>query len=82
MAADKPPVKIGILTDTSGTYAGMGGPGSVAAAQLAIDDCLAAECKGMEIDLVSADNQNKTDVGPPRRASGSSTAMASPPSPI
>jgi branched-chain amino acid transport system substrate-binding protein len=35
----------------------------VAAAQLAIDDCLAAECKGMKIDLVSADNQNKADVG-------------------
>jgi hypothetical protein len=62
-AADKPPVKIGILTDMSGTYAGMGGPGSVAAAQLAIDDCLAAECKGMKIELVSADNQNKADVG-------------------
>jgi len=65
-AADKPPVKIGILTDMSGTYAGMGGAGSVAAAQLAIDDCLAAECKGMKIDLVSADNQNKADVGAAR----------------
>lgn len=40
-----------------------GGAGSVAAAQLAIDDCLAAECKGMKIELVSADNQNKADVG-------------------
>jgi hypothetical protein len=62
-AADKPPVKIGVLTDMSGTYASMGGPGSVAAAQLAIDDCLKAECKGMKIELVSADNQNKADVG-------------------
>lgn len=35
----------------------------MAAAQLAIDDCLAAECKGMKIELVSADNQNKADVG-------------------
>ncbi|KAA0910567.1 ABC transporter substrate-binding protein [Pusillimonas sp. ANT_WB101] len=61
--ADKPPVTIGVLTDMSGTYASMGGPGSVVAAQLAIDDCLAAECKGMKIDLVSADNQNKADVG-------------------
>lgn len=68
-AADKPPVKIGILTDMSGTYAGMGGAGSVAAAQLAIDDCLAAECKGMKIELVSADNQNKADVGAAKRAS-------------
>jgi branched-chain amino acid transport system substrate-binding protein len=61
--AKAPPVKIGILTDMSGTYASMGGPGSVAAAQLAINDCLAAECKGMDISLVSADNQNKADVG-------------------
>ncbi|NLY64986.1 MAG: ABC transporter substrate-binding protein [Alcaligenaceae bacterium] len=62
-ASDIPPVKIGILTDMSGTYASMGGPGSVAAAELAISDCLAAECKGMKIDIVSADNQNKADVG-------------------
>ncbi len=61
--AKAPPVKIGVLTDMSGTYASMGGSGSVAAAQLAINDCLAAECKGMEISLVSADNQNKADVG-------------------
>ncbi|NYT38234.1 ABC transporter substrate-binding protein [Allopusillimonas soli] len=61
--AATPPVKIGILTDMSGTYASMGGKGSVVAAKLAIDDCLKAECKGMDIDLVSADNQNKADVG-------------------
>lgn len=56
------PVKVGVLTDMSGTYSAMGGGGSVVAAQMAIDDCLAAECKGMKIDLVSADNQNKADV--------------------
>jgi len=61
-----PAVKIGVLTDMSGTYAAMGGAGSVAAAQLAIDDCLANECKGMDISLVSADNQNKADVGAAR----------------
>ena len=33
---------------------------------MAIDDCLAAECKGMKIELVSADNQNKADVGAAR----------------
>ncbi len=58
-----PQVKIGVLTDMSGTYASMGGAGSVAAAQLAIDDCLAGACKGMNIELLSADNQNKADVG-------------------
>ncbi|MGH8843656.1 MAG: ABC transporter substrate-binding protein [Advenella sp.] len=62
-AADAPEVKVGVLTDMSGTYASMGGAGSVAAAQLAIDECLAGPCKGMKIELVSADNQNKADVG-------------------
>ena len=56
------PVKVGVLTDMSGPYSAMGGAGSVAAAQMAIDDCLAAECKDMKIALVSADNQNKADV--------------------
>lgn len=62
-AHSQPAVKIGVLGDVSGTYAAMGGSGSVAAARLAIEDCLAAECKGMKIDLVSADHQNKPDVG-------------------
>ncbi|AHG64805.1 ABC transporter substrate-binding protein [Advenella mimigardefordensis] len=62
-AADAPEVKVGVLTDMSGTYASMGGAGSVAAAQLAIDECLKGPCKGMKIELVSADNQNKADVG-------------------
>lgn len=57
------PVKIGVLTDMSGPYSAMGGQGSVVAAQMAIDDCLKHQCKGMNISLVSADNQNKADVG-------------------
>jgi branched-chain amino acid transport system substrate-binding protein len=56
-------VKIGVLTDMTGPYSGMGGPGSVVAAKMAIEDCLAAECKGMKIELVSADHQNKPDIG-------------------
>ncbi|CAA7623660.1 ABC-type branched-chain amino acid transport systems, periplasmic component [Candidatus Terasakiella magnetica] len=56
-------IRIGVLTDMSGPYSDMGGPGSVAAAQLAIDDCLAAECKGMKIELLSSDHQNKPDIG-------------------
>ncbi len=55
-------VKVGILTDMSGPYSGMGGSGSVIAAQMAIDDCLKAECKGMKIELISADHQNKADI--------------------
>lgn len=61
--AATPKVKIGVLTDMSGNYASMAGAGSVAAAKLAIADCLAKECKGMDIDLIYADNQNKADIG-------------------
>lgn len=55
-------IKIGILTDMSGPYSGMGGQGSVVAANMAIDDCLKAECKGLKIEIISADHQNKADI--------------------
>ncbi|MDD2547477.1 MAG: ABC transporter substrate-binding protein [Burkholderiaceae bacterium] len=55
-------VKIGVLTDMAGPYSGMGGPGSVVAAKMAIEDCLKAECKGLKIEVVSADHQNKADI--------------------
>ncbi len=50
-------IRIGVLTDLSGPWAGMSGAGSIAAAQLAIDDCLAAECRGLRVELLSADHQ-------------------------
>ncbi len=56
-------VKIGVLTDMSGPYSGMGGQGSVVAANMAVEDCLKAECKGMKIEILSADHQNKADIG-------------------
>ncbi len=56
------PVKIGVLTDMSGPYSGMGGQGSVVAARMAMEDCLKAECKGMKIEILSADHQNKADI--------------------
>jgi branched-chain amino acid transport system substrate-binding protein len=55
-------VKIGVLTDMSSLYSGIGGPGSVAAAKLAIQD-FNPEAHGMKVDLVSADHQNKPDIG-------------------
>jgi branched-chain amino acid transport system substrate-binding protein len=55
-------VKIAVLTDMSGLYTDIGGPGSVAAAQLAIDD-FGGKVLGAPIQLVSADHQNKADVG-------------------
>ncbi len=56
-------VKIGILTDLSGTYSDLAGAGSVLAAKMAIEDFQARE-KGQafKIELVSADHQNKGDV--------------------
>src|SRR5438046_1923069 len=55
-------VKVGSLGDQSGLYADIGGPGSVAAAQMAIEDS-GLLAKGWKIDLISADHQNKPDVG-------------------
>jgi branched-chain amino acid transport system substrate-binding protein len=61
LAQDKT-IKVGVLTDNSGLYSDLGGVGSTLAAQMAIEDSgLAA--KGWKIDLISADHQNKPDVG-------------------
>ncbi|WP_116654036.1 ABC transporter substrate-binding protein [Pelagibacterium sediminicola] len=54
-------VKIGVLNDRSGVYADLSGEGSVIAAQMAIEDFGAAE-KGINVEIVSADHQNKPDV--------------------
>src|SRR5262249_58064383 len=55
-------IKIGVLTDNSGLYSDLGGAGSTLAAQMAVEDSgLAA--KGWKIDVISADHQNKPDIG-------------------
>ena len=56
-------VRIGVMTDMSGLYSDLAGQGSVVAAQMAIDDFVAANKPGYKIDVVSADHQNKADVG-------------------
>jgi branched-chain amino acid transport system substrate-binding protein len=55
-------VKIGVLNDQSGLYADLGGPGSVVAARMAIEDAGGAVL-GKPVDLVVADHQNKADIG-------------------
>jgi branched-chain amino acid transport system substrate-binding protein len=55
-------VKIGVLNDRSGVYSDLSGEGSVVAARMAVEDFKAAE-KGIKVDIVSADHQNKPDVG-------------------
>jgi branched-chain amino acid transport system substrate-binding protein len=56
------PLKLGVLTDMSSLYADNGGPGSVVAAQMAIDD-FGGSVLGRKIELIAADHQNKADVG-------------------
>jgi branched-chain amino acid transport system substrate-binding protein len=55
-------VKIGILNDQSSLYADLGGQGSVVAARMAAED-FGAEKKGIKVEFVFADHQNKADVG-------------------
>ena len=55
-------IKIGVMNDMSGLYADVTGPGSVVAAKMAVED-FGAAAKGMKVEVVSADHQNKPDVG-------------------
>ena len=55
-------VKIGVLTDVSGTYADPTGNGSIWAAKKAIED-FKPETKGLKVEIISADPQNKPDIG-------------------
>jgi branched-chain amino acid transport system substrate-binding protein len=60
-AAQTPAVKIGVLNDQTTVYADSQGVGSVIAAQFAVDDYAAK--LGVKAEVVSADHQNKVDVG-------------------
>ena len=55
-------VKIGVLNDQAGLYADLGGPGSVVAARMAVED-FGGTVLGKPIEVVSGDHQNKSDVG-------------------
>jgi branched-chain amino acid transport system substrate-binding protein len=55
-------IKIGVLSDMSSLYADIGGPGSVAAAKLAIAE-FTKDHPNVKVDLISGDHQNKPDVG-------------------
>ena len=54
-------VKIGLLLDMSSLYADITGTGSVAAAQLAIED-FGGKVLGKPVELIHADHQNKADI--------------------
>jgi branched-chain amino acid transport system substrate-binding protein len=55
-------VKIGVLSDMSSLYADLDGAGSVLAATMAVED-FGAAAKGIKVEIISADHQNKPDVG-------------------
>ena len=55
-------VKIGVLNDMSSLYADIGGPNSVVAIKMAVEDSGLTK-KGWKIDVLSGDHQNKPDVG-------------------
>jgi branched-chain amino acid transport system substrate-binding protein len=55
-------IKIGVLNDQSSLYADLAGQGSVLAARMAVEDFGAAK-KGMKVEIISADHQNKADLG-------------------
>jgi branched-chain amino acid transport system substrate-binding protein len=61
-AAAEVSVKVGVLNDRSGIYTDISGEGSVIAARMAVEDFHAAE-KGIKVEVLSADHQNKPDTG-------------------
>src|SRR5579863_3567067 len=60
-AGAAPPLKIGVLTDESGPFVDSGGPGSVAAAEMAAKD-FGGEVLGRQIEIVHGNTLNKPDV--------------------
>lgn len=55
-------IRIGVMNDMSGLYADIAGPGSLTAARMAVED-FGAAAKGLRVEVVGADHQNKPDVG-------------------
>src|SRR4029077_17857733 len=55
-------IKIGVLSDMSSLYTDLAGAGSVVGARMAVEDS-GIEKRGIKVEIVSADHQNKPDVG-------------------
>ncbi|MFP5515180.1 MAG: ABC transporter substrate-binding protein [Alphaproteobacteria bacterium] len=56
------PIRIGVLTDLSGSLADLSGKGSVEAVKMAVED-FGASVLGRPVEVLSADHQNKADIG-------------------
>src|SRR5713226_5488497 len=78
-AEDAAPLRLGVLTDMSSLYADITGPGSVAAAKMAVEDFLASPHKiKRSIEVISGDHMNKADAGATSRENGSIAAVSMP----
>ena len=55
-------VRIGVMNDMSGVYSDDQGPGSLLAAQMAVED-YGGRAAGQTVEVVGGDHQNKTDIG-------------------
>jgi branched-chain amino acid transport system substrate-binding protein len=55
-------VRIGVLSDLSGGFADVAGPGSVIAAQMAAED-FGGRAAGLPVQILSGDHQSRADVG-------------------
>jgi branched-chain amino acid transport system substrate-binding protein len=63
-ADDATPLRLGVLTDMSSLYADITGPGSLAAARMAVEDFQASPHKMKRpIEVLSGDHMNKADLG-------------------
>lgn len=62
MAQELPLFRVGVLTDLSGLYSDVSGPGSVEAARLAVQD-FKPEAHGFRVEVIAGDHLNKPDVG-------------------
>ncbi len=60
--ADRPVLRLGVLTDLSGPYRDTGGRGSVAGAEQAAAEAMAAS-PGLQVEVLAGDHQNKPDIG-------------------
>jgi branched-chain amino acid transport system substrate-binding protein len=70
-------VRIGVLNDQSGVFSTYQGIGSVIAAQMAVED-YGGKAAGKPVDVITADHQNKTDVGVGSRGAGMTPKASTP----
>jgi branched-chain amino acid transport system substrate-binding protein len=55
-------VRIGVLTDMTGAFSDISGPGAIAAVKMAVED-FGGKVLGKPISVLTADHQNKADIG-------------------